>query len=49
MLANAHLIAAAPEMLEALKLAWDILAREGFGTAAKIAHEVISKAEGTEK
>lgn len=44
--ANARLIAAAPELLEALKVAMVVLDENGFPRAAKAISEVIAKAEG---
>jgi hypothetical protein len=45
--ANARLIAAAPELLEALKVAADALgSEEGMAAAYRLAREAIAKAEG---
>lgn len=54
--ANAHLIAAAPELLEALKFAYELLqhAQEGnlninIAAGLQRSHEAIAKAEGSIK
>jgi hypothetical protein len=44
--ANAHLIAAAPDMLEALKVALAHISGDPFGTSHNTILAAISKAEG---